>query len=205
MNKCIVFTSILILLFGAGCSDSSTPNRDFSFEVQSLDLDSQDPSVYESEVAKLKKLADSDNPIAQYRYADVLLHKGSVGDAIPYLQRSIALGEQHSAELLGILYVRNDNKKDDLEGFELLTQAAESGLGTAQLYLGFCFTSDECKLPQNAELSYYWLSKAKDNGAAEANLFIDDVSEQIPDTALAMQRYDENVKKVICEIDSSKC
>ncbi|TAA41805.1 tetratricopeptide repeat protein [Corallincola spongiicola] len=205
MNKCIVFTSIVFLLFGAGCSDSSTPSRDFSFEVQSLDLESQDPGAYESEVAKLKKLADSDNPIAQYRYADLLLHKGSVGDAIPYLQRSIALGDQHSAELLGILYVRNDSKKDDLEGFELLTQAAESGLGTAQLYLGFCFTSDECKLPHNVELSYYWLNMAKDNGSSEANLFIDDVSELIPDKALAMQRYDENVKKVICEMDSSRC
>jgi TPR repeat protein len=115
------------------------------------------------------------------------------------------LGEQHSAELLGILYVSKDNKKDDLEGFELLTQAAESGLGTAQLYLRFCFSSDECKLPHSAELSYYWLIRAKDNGAAEANLFIDDVSEKVADEALAMQRYDENVKKVICQIDSSKC
>lgn len=196
---------LLVLALGAGCGDLTSADRDFSQEVMNLKLDPQDHTGYETEVAKLKSFADSDNPIAQYRYADVLLHKGSVGDAIPYLQRSIALGEQHSAELLGMLYVRNDNKKDDLEGFELLTQAAESGLGTAQLYLGFCFTSDECKLPHNAELSYYWLSMAKDNGSSEANLFIDDVSELIPDKAVAMQRYDENVKKVICEIDSSKC
>ncbi|RCU45693.1 sel1 repeat family protein [Corallincola holothuriorum] len=205
MNRYILLASILVLLFGAGCSDVTAPTRDFSQEVQSLRLDSLEPGVYENEVAKLKSLADNDNPIAQYRYANILLEREDLDGTKLYLKRGVALGEMHSAELLGFLYIKNEDPSDDVEGFELLTEAAESGLAFTQFYLGSCFSDEECALPRNTELSYYWLKKAYENGQTGAKFLLEEVSGQVPDKAVAMQRYDENVKKVICEIDSSKC
>ncbi|USD64596.1 hypothetical protein [Vibrio sp. SCSIO 43136] len=205
INEIKLFLPYAMTLLVLGCTDNSLPSQDHGQEVMALPLESSHPEIQLKALDKLASLAENNNPIAQYRYANILLSKKKEKDAIEWLQWSVALNDAHSAELLGFIYLNNDEVSDNLQGFELLTKSAESGLASAQLYLGTCLGDESCNLPISNELSFFWIDKAYDNGSSGAALFIDEAKSRISDVSLIEENYRMHVEELICTLDASHC
>ncbi|USD66330.1 hypothetical protein [Vibrio sp. SCSIO 43136] len=102
-----------------------------------------------------------------------LYEKGKINEAIIKLTMSADMGDLYAKELLGFLYLKEEQIKDRVQGYKLMSEAALGGLASAQFYLGSCLYNSGCGIPENKSLSLYWLIKARDSGETSAGILID--------------------------------
>ncbi|UXI03715.1 tetratricopeptide repeat protein [Photobacterium sp. TY1-4] len=197
LNRKTLNISVFILLLSALFYVNHTVAMKDDVEILSLPLEADDVKVRTQAINQLKILADQGNPIAQYRYAEILLRNRDTNDAIFYLKSASDAGELISTELLGMTYIDLGGSGNVQKGFQLLNHAAVEGLSTSQLYLGMCFLDGECSIPKHDYLAFYWLSQALKNGEYSAKLFLEKLPKYKLDVALAR----EESQKVACQID----
>ena len=163
------------------------------------EINSENISVRNNAIEKLAFLAKEGNPIAMYRYSEILIDSNRIERAIHHLALLFEAGDEKATILLGITYLENTEKK--LKGFHLLNTLAEKGSSTSQLYLGVCFTEEECPLPKNEYQSFYWLTLAERNGESDANFLLKITKPKNKKISHEVQK--EETQKVICEINPS--
>ncbi|WP_261858281.1 tetratricopeptide repeat protein [Photobacterium sanguinicancri] len=203
MKKILAFTTIIIISLLCTLfireKIKSKNNRELISALATIN--SNDNTLRDLSISKLKEIADSGNSVAQYRYAEVLLKSNNINNAIKYLQLSSKAGELISTELLGLTYLDSKKSKQKLMGFNLLNDSAINGLSTSQLYLGMCFQDGDCGFPQNQYLAYHWLNLALKNGEESAKLFLSKTT--------AVKTSSSKLKKethtVSCKIDNTNC
>lgn len=118
-----------------------------------------------------------------------LYEKGEVYEAVEKLIMSADMGDLYAKELLGFLYLREEPVKDRIQGYKLMSEAAEEGLASAQFYLGSCLYNSGCGIPKNKSMSLYWLIKARNNGEIGASILIDILQDDEGVRALNEKEY----------------
>lgn len=193
----IIMIFIVALIFLSLFISSKKENKALSNIIK--EISSENISVKNNAIEKLALLAKEGNPIAMYRYSEILINSNRIEEAIHNLELLFEAGDEKATILLGITYLENTEKK--LKGFHLLNTLAEKGSSTSQLYLGVCFTEEECPLPKNEYLSFYWLTLAEKNGESDANFLLKITKPKNKKISREMQK--EETQKVICEINPS--
>ncbi|OZS41359.1 hypothetical protein, partial [Photobacterium sanguinicancri] len=101
MKKILAFTTIIIISLLCTLfireKIKSKNNRELISVLATIN--SNDNTLRDLSISKLKEIADSGNSVAQYRYAEVLLKSNNINNAIKYLQLSSKAGELISTEL----------------------------------------------------------------------------------------------------------
>ncbi|WKE65425.1 tetratricopeptide repeat protein [Gallaecimonas kandeliae] len=126
---------------------------------------------YDEFLSLLKESSDLHYPIAQFRYAEILLKgqglKKDVPEALRLLNQSKEK-EPRSKELLALIYLQEIGKgavgRDTVKGIGLLTQSAAAGLMTSQYLLGTFYLHGENGLDKSTLQAYYWLRRAAEQG-----------------------------------------
>jgi len=134
---------------------------------------SEDLNIRTDAIDKLELLAKEGNPIAQWRYGEVLLNTNKTQQAFHLLEDASEAGELKATEILGMLYLEN---KNILKGFNFLNRTANNELPLSQSYLGRCFESGECGFSKNDYLAFYWLTLADKNGDSGAQYILEDLN-----------------------------
>jgi len=203
MKKTFALTTIVIITLLCALFIHERINSKNDSELISVlkTINSNDKTLRDNSISKLKRIADSGNSVAQYRYAEILLKNDDINNAIKYLQLSSDAGELISTELLGLTYLDSVDSKLKLMGFHLLNDAAMNGLSTSQLYLGMCFQDGDCGLPQNQYLTYHWLNLALKNGEVSAKLFLSKTTA----VKTSNHRLQKETHTVSCKIDNKNC
>jgi len=200
MNKkgilLIITISITILIFISLFISNKERNIKLNEIIKEINV--EEISVKNGATEKLALLAKEGNPIAMYRYSEILIDENKVNEAINYLELLFEAGDEKATVLLGITYIESTEKK--LKGFNLLNKLAKKGSSTSQLYLGVCFTEKECPLPKNEYLAFYWLTLAEKSGESDASflLKITESKNQI----ISSKKQKEETQKIICKISS---
>lgn len=195
LSKIIV--SIVALIFLSFFISSKKENKILNNIIK--EINSEDINVKNDAIEKLELLAKKGNSIAMYRYSEILIDSDRMEEAIHNLELLFEAGDEKATILLGITYLENTEKK--LKGFHLLNTLAEKGSSTSQLYLGVCFTEEECPLPKNEYLAFYWLTLAEKNGESDANFLLKITKTKNEKINREVQK--EETQKVICEINPS--
>jgi TPR repeat protein len=192
---------LLLVVAIAGCSEQK---RDFASEVGALDFTlllegHADQGDYSDELAKLTDLANSGNPIAQERYADVLIRSGEQQKAIGYLDAAIELDYLLANETLAVLYFDEGTAEGYLKSYKHFVAAAEADISSSQTFLGLCFNDPDCEFPNNEYLASYWLSRAIDNKNSSAMFFEDDLKRM----SYSKKQTAKEQAQVLCVLDGS--
>ncbi|CCO60993.1 sel1 repeat family protein [Vibrio nigripulchritudo] len=133
--------------------------------------------------------ADALVQVQLYKEANSLYEVGDVLGAVTKLELAVEMGDIHSKELLGFLLLREPEVTNINRGFALVTKAAESGLASAQFYLGSCLYDDGCGIPENKTLSAYWLARAKQGGESGADMLLGFLQEELDSLHISDSQY----------------
>jgi|GEM_PF-3010310 len=178
VKKCLSVILLLQLFVIGGCNEHE---RNYALEVSELNFtlllegEALGHDGYREELEKLINLADSNNPIAQERYADILLRTGNKKEAIRYLESAISLDYTLANETLGAVYFDSGKRGDLVKSIEYFLVAAEGDIASSQTFLALCFKDKDCKFPNNRYLANYWLSRAISNKEPSATFFADEL------------------------------
>jgi len=198
LSLVIISFIVLILMILFVVNEKNKDNEYLKTVVKGVYSD--EAAIRNEAVGKLEVLANDGNPLAQWRYGEVLLNANKEAEALLFLEASSGAGVLKATEILGILHLRNPKSDVEiLKGFNLLMEAAENGLSLSQSYLGRCFESGGCSLPKDDYLAFYWLTLADENGESGAQFILQDLKE----VEISSKRTKEETQKVICEIAPS--
>ncbi|GAL07101.1 hypothetical protein JCM19237_4517 [Photobacterium aphoticum] len=124
-----------------------------------------------------------------YAKANTQLEHDDLDSAKATLQLAVDQGDIPSKELLGVLLLKETKQEQHLQGFKLITDAAQTNWPSAQFYLGSCLYSGSCGLPENKALSLYWLKRALDNGEVGAQMMIGFLEEELGISKITQEEY----------------
>ncbi len=131
------------------------PGKDFA----SVNLPST-PRCSEEELAKLKFLAEGNNPAAQFEWACLLLISSKNKEAMQWFEKAAKQGMPDAQLNLGVLYRDEKDFKQAATWFEI---AAQNNVLEAQFQLG-CFYEKGIGVSQNFETAVEWYRKAAEGG-----------------------------------------
>lgn len=192
MNKKLFFTSLAALLFIFVCitftSSGDTPvTKDKQSEGKTLyekaiAMESEllsTPAGQEKFASMLKLSSDEKYPLAQYRYAELLLSGTGVSRNEPAALNLLEEAKREypkSNELIGLIYLHlagsGDIKLNVDKGVGFITQSAMSGVVTSQAMLGVFYLDGETHIPKDKLQAYYWLRRAAEQNDKVSQLLI---------------------------------